>query len=451
MAVYEILFPPDETQYKGMVHLAVLNKNKEMKSLGSCVFEDLPKRIEKMEFLKSRNYYITANTTVQYTQRRNYNLFSLSNIVLDFDFHKRENQHIRTETLESFIWYVKRDLFYISKQFSIPCCNCIVRTGRGIQLWWHIFSCSGKLLFLYRAVIDLFAVIFKAFLEEYPSMSAIELDVSSSKNPVGLFRLPEPATYNTHTGTMIETEILHSNGIDLNELYKRLQEHYIVLEHQEQIEKRIDNFKKKSIASKKGVKTRRKNNSFESLHRKRLAFIKWWSEQMEDNVGKRDLMIYLGYNASIQVMVQAEARKWCNKLNKSFSEPLETIDYIFNQIRKPFNIRNTRFFEMLGATEQDITRFEKEYSKLSVNLTRNIEIEKRKQTREQKKEQARRMLKNGETIHHTANTVGLSVSTIARISAEIGSKNKLEKPWEVLGISRATYYRKLKERENMNL
>ena len=55
MSVYEILFPPDETQYKGMVHLAVLNKDKEMKSLGSCIFEDLPKRIEKMEFLKSRN------------------------------------------------------------------------------------------------------------------------------------------------------------------------------------------------------------------------------------------------------------------------------------------------------------------------------------------------------------------------------------------------------------
>ena len=54
MAVYEILFPPDE-QYKGMVHLAVLNKKKEMKSLGSCYYADLPKRIENLTIMKSRN------------------------------------------------------------------------------------------------------------------------------------------------------------------------------------------------------------------------------------------------------------------------------------------------------------------------------------------------------------------------------------------------------------
>ena len=54
MTVYEILFPVDE-KYKGMVHLAVMNKQKEMKSLGGCFFADLPRRIDELRILKTRN------------------------------------------------------------------------------------------------------------------------------------------------------------------------------------------------------------------------------------------------------------------------------------------------------------------------------------------------------------------------------------------------------------
>ena len=52
MGMYEILFPPNE-KYKAFVHLAVLNKKKEMVSLGGCFFEDLPKRIEELNIMKN--------------------------------------------------------------------------------------------------------------------------------------------------------------------------------------------------------------------------------------------------------------------------------------------------------------------------------------------------------------------------------------------------------------
>ena len=67
--VYEILFPANE-KYQGKIHLAVLNKNKEMKSLGSYSPKDLPERIKTLKIMKSMNYYITANSTYSFTKRR---------------------------------------------------------------------------------------------------------------------------------------------------------------------------------------------------------------------------------------------------------------------------------------------------------------------------------------------------------------------------------------------
>lgn len=442
LTVYEILFPPDE-KYQGMIHLAVLNKNKEMKSLGSCLPKDLPERIETLKIMKSMNYYITANSTYPFTKRRSENIFSLNNIVLDFDIHGKMNKHQRECLIEDFIWRIKRDLFFIKGEFKIPIPNILHKTGRGVQLWWHINSASKKLLFLYHKIIDNLSIIFNEFFNEYPELKEhIEVDIVASKNSVGLFRLFD--TYNTHTNTKTEIEILHKNGFDINEFNQLISENFSLKEHHEKHEQLIDNYIKKKASATKGKQTQYKQNSYDALHRKRLAFIKWWSNELEDIVGKRDILIYYGFNSAKEIMTTSEAEKWCKNLNTSFSEPLESLDYIFQEIKKPFNIRNQVFFEKLGASEDDVKRFEKEYSKQSVNLTRNIEIQKRKEFKEKQKEIARDLLNKGETYKTISEKVGLSSSTIYRIAKENGNKKAKEKPWEILGISKATYYRKKK-------
>ena len=141
MTVYDILYPSDCT-YKGHVHLAVITRNKNFKIMGSCTFEQLGEKIKKLNILQSNNYYITANTTKKYRSRAESNLFSINNIVLDFDIHSRMNQHDREELIEDFIWHLKRDLFSVHDGTGIPMPNVIHYTGRGVQLWW-IF-CTRK-------------------------------------------------------------------------------------------------------------------------------------------------------------------------------------------------------------------------------------------------------------------------------------------------------------------
>ena len=216
MGVYEILFPPNE-KYKAFVHLAVLNKKKEMVSLGGCFFEDLPKRIEELNVMKSRDYYITANAFIPFRKRHKDTLVSLHNIVIDLDIHTRMNQHHREELISEMSWRIQRDLFDISEPFNIPKANIIHKTTRGIQLWFSINSTSARLWWLYTNIVRTLVIIFKQFLSEYPELEqAVTIDASSSIKLSGLFRLFD--TWNTHTGKKTEYEILHSGSIDINEV-----------------------------------------------------------------------------------------------------------------------------------------------------------------------------------------------------------------------------------------
>ncbi len=442
MSLYSILFPPNE-KYKSMVNISTLTKHKEMKSLGCYSFEELESRISELKILKSNDYYITKNGLKPYSKRCEDNLLTLNNICLDFDFHGKLNAFDRMCYVDDFVFRLKRDLFNIQPPFNIPKPSVLVKSGRGCQLWWHLKnSASPKLLFLYNSIIDKIAIVIKDFLTEYPDLEKqVKIDVSASKNAVGLCRLF--GTWNTHTRTQVEHEIISTESYDINELNKALSEHpaYKEYELKKQLQKQVKS--KRNQANQKMKATQRKNNSYQALHLKRLAFIKWFSQILLISVGKRDIMLFLAYNSAVFVMPKTEAQEYCKQLNQDFSEPLKKIDYIFTA-KKTYKITNKRFYEMLGATEDEIKRFEDEYKKQSVNLTRNAEIKKRKEQTQQKKEQALQLLKEGLTYKQISADTGLSLATISRLSKTTKPISPKEKPWETLGISRATYYRKKK-------
>ena len=57
------------------------------------------------------------------------------------------------------------------------------------------------------------------------------------------------------------------------------------------------------------------------------------------------------------------------------------------------------------------------------------------------------MIMEGTPYKEIAQAVGLSISTIKRIAATVKVRKKLPKPWDELGISKSTYYRRKKEIE----
>ena len=79
-----------------------------------------------------------------------------------------------------------------------------------------------------------------------------------------------------------------------------------------------------------------------------------------------------------------------------------------------------------------------------------LEREKRKEKQRDKRRKIKRikqLLSKDMTYKEISQKVGVSISTVSRISksSDIKRQNlQKEKPWEALGISRATYYRKYK-------
>ena len=96
-----------------------------------------------------------------------------------------------------------------------------------------------------------------------------------------------------------------------------------------------------------------------------------------------------------------------------------------------------KFYEQLNISED-------EYKRGIPNLTRDLQREKNREEKEIKKAKAVLLLKQGLTLAKISDETGLSISTISRISSSLPKIIK-RKPWEELGMSKATYYRKKKK------
>ena len=415
--IYNILFPP-ETEYVGWVQFATLNKC-ELHSLGYADFEHIEEKAENLKIKKSQNYYVMANTVKRYTTRTSDNLFSLNNIVLDYDIHRNISRYEREQLIDEFVWRLNRDLFTTGELIT-P--NVVHYTGRGVQFWFHIESTSAKLLFLYHKAIDYIAVIIREWLKEYPTLQRhIEPDISSSKNAVGLFRMFN--TYNTKAKTMTVADVIHDKAINLNDLVKQLEDSEPVKEYlkrKEQIKKR---YNKQELNE--DYEPEERKNGYSALHYKRIKIIEELARETENPVGHRDMMIFLAFNSARQIYPFETAKKICRKINCSFSEPLPDIEYIFKQ-EKVYQIKNSTFFEKLGVSQEELINMGK-YEMSRPNITRDLAREQRKAERQMKKDMAEKLIKSGMTHKDVGERTGLSLSTIAKISAGIPKSKKIKK------------------------
>lgn len=419
MNIYDILFPPD-SKYLGWVQFATLTKDKKMVSLGYADFTNIREKAENLKINKSQDYYIMINTVKQFTSRNTENLFSLNNICIDFDIHSKLPNCEKELLLDEFCWRLNRDLVSTGE---LPPFNAIHFTGRGVQIYWHLESAASSLLYLYQRAIDYFSIIIREFLKEYPSLERhIEIDINASKNPIGLFRMFD--THNTKARMPTVTEIYHDKALNLNEVVKRLEQESdpvkAYLKRKATIKKR---YQKQGLNN--DILKEEKTGGFSALHYKRIKVIEQLINDDNDRIGKRDMMLFLAFNSARQIYPINAAKKICRKINNSFSEPLKNIDYIFKQ-EKVYQIKNETFFEKLGVTEEELINTGR-YEMSRPNITRDLERNIRKQEQLMKKDMAKKLLLSGCKQKEVAERTHLSLSTVARISADIPKSKKRKK------------------------
>lgn len=208
----ETVFDPT---YNGKVTIYCAEGGNKFKSVVTLPISEAPSFLRKMHISKNRGYYITRNCTVD-NKRRLDHLFSLQNIVIDIDCHRKGTDHnLMEEKLIEGLRALQTDYFLDG---MMPAPTAIVYTGRGAQLWW---SFDAQYAPCYREKFDRLRdywveLVTNSFISR-SELSLLSVDQRASKNDVGLARLP--GTYNLATGAQTRLWLLSDTRCDFHRWY----------------------------------------------------------------------------------------------------------------------------------------------------------------------------------------------------------------------------------------
>lgn len=209
-----------DTSFNGRVVFGRRTKGDGIHTMGVRTLKAMRSFAKTIQAVDTADYYITANT-VKGIKRRKEDLFGLQNIVIDVDCHDNRQPQAINELILGFIWRCKRDLW---SEGVIPMPNSIVRTGRGVQLWWAILPCYGGAdygisLYHHNKIKSTFIAHIGRLIENYPEeLEGLDVDSGASSNPVGYFRLP--GSYNTKAKCYTSLAVIHDKRYDQRELTK---------------------------------------------------------------------------------------------------------------------------------------------------------------------------------------------------------------------------------------
>lgn len=325
---------PVSSEYEGCRQLWVKYPNGNFKEIMFHKTSEFYKHLENFEINKNCDYYITSNSL--YADRRGTeNLFSVDNLVFDLDNHNSDiSAYSRIRDINHFLHLLETK--YCDK-FPYP--TAIIITGRGIQIWVHIEGLSSKLLFLWKSVVNSLCDILEQICRE--ENTELTVDRTASCNASGLFRLP--FTYNTLMNRYIDEVDVTVNNVSYR------------------IDNLIERFnldiKKKSNVDKKRKSEDISDDEYKNLHFKRIKFIeKYVKSHNFDVIGHRNAIIFLYYNACVQVMERSKALDKTRKLNQSFKSQYSESEFktVIAAVDKHiYKLKVETFLEILGATEEE--------------------------------------------------------------------------------------------------
>ena len=180
---------------------------------------------------------------------------------------------------------------------------------------------------------------------------------------------------------------------------------------------------------------------YTSTLKKRLWIIDKIIDRLAIHDGVRGKLLFVAWNCARSLWREEEDKRYCRNLNERFNPRFRSIEYLFRSKTK-FRIKDINIPEYFNISPEEYQELSKEYFRIHRNDARNSARKSIRDNKTAMKSMAAELLASGRKITDVSDQTGLSISTVKKISA-LQNKPK-EKPWELLAISRATYYRRKK-------
>lgn len=378
----------DASKYNGYIRVSMKTQTefKTIKTVKRSEYEQL----EKLQTYDSCDYYISANTYKTVKRATKSDILGYNNVVIDIDSHSDYiSLYERTEAINAFVFRYA--------QHGLPEPTIIHRTGRGLQLWYHVTQASSKLGFLYDETRQCLINACSQLIDEYPSeLSILNADERACS---GMYRLFNST--NTKTGTTTEF-VCKDTNYTLPEL------HELVEQYKQESEK------------KKQITLYQVRSPAEYLHKGRLNVYNAVAEKQTEP-GKRNTILYLVYNDAQALYDEASAKAVVYETNKRFREPLQQseVDAMIKcNTGKMRNFKTQTICNKLGISEE-------EYRKYSNK--REAERQEKRDAKAEKRALIVEMLKdkrNKKTLKEIAEKMNTSLITVKRIKASLRQGKK---------------------------
>lgn len=428
--------------FDGYVIFYVKRDNK-MEKFNYVKASDISSFLDNLEINPNMDYYFTINTFKNpkgktEPNNRKTNLFGFNGIVIDLDCH--DSRKLIEKDFDDIVELIDKG----TNKYHLPFYNYIVRTGRGIQIYYLFKPCASALGFLVDMAKEILIEFYKELVYKMPQFN---VDAGASRRASGIYRMP----YTINQAIKKESTIIRWDNLEKKDINVFLDivsatkfRKFVDFPHLEQQTKCIE--EKPNVArcekvlkevSKYQYDKIKSNGEHENRNRTCFAYASFLLHlySLEETLEKMKI-----FNGKYHYPLSQERIK-------------QIVFYCYeNHISKD----KTKFLYMKNKTILELLEIESgEYDIIYTEdfVYKNLyelEREKRKEKQRDKRRKIKRvkqLLSKDMTYKEIAQKVGVSISTVSRISKSSDVKRKnlqKEKPWEALGISRATYYRKYK-------
>lgn len=444
-----------DTNFNGIVFFCLREKDNHFKNMLFCNRSKVFQSLKDMSITPVRDYYYTASqfraVKGKGIARKKENFFATCATVVDVDFHcTKTNEHLREGALNEYKGKVDA-LISLGEMFPY---NYIINTGRGLQFIYIYEKCIPfPIEFIHNRVQELLIRQHEQIATDNPSLK-VSVDVGASKKTTGLFRMP--GTYNTkvHKGfytTCEKSGYAYLDTFKIIDTYGLCDEPIPLLPHTPKTYDIAPKFQE--TGNRRGNHNHKIISAIYEYQRLKMA------EQLNPGHENRTCTCFMLSHQLLAVMPYGDALNELSTFNRSFREPLpqkrlEQIlwycyqNYLDESKYRMQHIKNSTILNYLGLEDGSFGI----YDTSSPDYRPNPDAKSNKERAIAREQREKRNLsivedfKSGMAYKDIAAKENVSIKIVYRIIKKMVPKETpSQKPWEKLGISKSTYYRRKKK------